>query len=391
MNSLGEIDLKAQKEKRTDTLIWVLRGLISATFLFSGFSKLYPHIEVFEHDLVIKGITNWTGAHYLSRALISFELFIGIAFLQNHYFRKIIVPASFLLLAAFSVYLSYSLYLDGNKGNCGCFGQVLPMTPLEALIKNIVLMGLVAYIYIKTEVSGPHWHIPVMLLEAIGFLILLLSPIPLQSISQPFTPVNISRNAEVNTAPTASSNVTNAAPSINSNPVATQPTSSIKLFQKSSTSNLPQSNSSKQSATGNQQSTTPQQAKTSSPFAKYTTFSDKKTTDLDNGIKLIALFDPDCEHCMKAATKIANLRKSGLSLPPMYILFLEGNEDKIPNFFNVTGLNEPYMVIGAIDFFQFLKNSPPRVVLLNNGAIAGDWESEDFDESNFKATVEKAK
>ena len=386
MDSLAIDNNKTQKDKRTDTLIWILRGIISATFLFSGYTKLHPHIEFFEHDLVNKGITGWMGAHYLSRALISFELFIGVAYLQNHYFRKIIVPASFLLLAAFSVYLSYTLFLDGNKGNCGCFGQILPMTPLQALIKNIVLMGIVAFIYIKTRINSPKWHIPFMMLEAIGFFMLLQFPIPVESKPQPFVAMPLSADTIAHSSPLIPINSSQSDIAPKDDKMTVKPASNAASpVQNSSKSNQQSSPKNNQSTTGNQQLT-----KTTSPFAKYTTFSDKKATNLDDGVKLIALFDPDCDHCMRAATKIANLRKNGLNLPPMYILFLEGNDDKIPNFFTVTGLNEPYMVVGALDFFQFLKNSPPRVVLLNNGAIAGDWESEDFDEANFKAAVEKS-
>ena len=33
------------------------------------------------------------------------------------------------------------------SGNCGCMGQAIPMTPLEALIKNLITIGLLIYLY----------------------------------------------------------------------------------------------------------------------------------------------------------------------------------------------------------------------------------------------------
>ena len=42
------------------------------------------------------------------------------------------------MLTFFTVHLLIQIYLTGNQGNCGCFGALLPMTPLEAIIKNVV-------------------------------------------------------------------------------------------------------------------------------------------------------------------------------------------------------------------------------------------------------------
>ena len=46
-----------------------------------------------------------------------------------------------ILLSLFSFHLAIQA-ISGDASNCGCFGELIPMTPLEALIKNILTIGL---------------------------------------------------------------------------------------------------------------------------------------------------------------------------------------------------------------------------------------------------------
>ena len=133
-----------------NNLILALRIATTVLFVFSAVAKLYP-IEAFEKQLVDLGFASWTSAPYLSRAIIGFEAFLGFAFLQKNYLRSFFIPATAALLAVFCIHLAYTIYTTGNSGNCGCFGQLIKMTPLEALIKNIVTLGLLGYLYTLTK------------------------------------------------------------------------------------------------------------------------------------------------------------------------------------------------------------------------------------------------
>jgi hypothetical protein len=80
--------------------------------------------------------------------IIAAEIALGIAVLQNQYIKRFIIPVTIGLLAIFCIHLSMEMYKHGAmNGNCGCFGQWLPMTPLEAFLKNIVTIGLLIYLY----------------------------------------------------------------------------------------------------------------------------------------------------------------------------------------------------------------------------------------------------
>ena len=73
-----------------------IRLFISGLFLFSAFAKLYPTpiyviTKVFEEGQLIPMGFSETLAPYISRFIISVELFIGLAILQNNYLKRLII------------------------------------------------------------------------------------------------------------------------------------------------------------------------------------------------------------------------------------------------------------------------------------------------------------
>ena len=127
------------------------RILISALFLLSAIAKLYPTplygiTKVFEEGQLIPMGFSADFAPFLSRLIIGFEFFIAFAILQSHYIKKLVIPSTILLLTVFSIDLSLDVFA-GNNENCGCFGQLIPMTPVEALIKNILTIFILVFIY----------------------------------------------------------------------------------------------------------------------------------------------------------------------------------------------------------------------------------------------------
>ena len=120
----------------------IIRVLVSALFLFSAFAKLYPTpmygiTKVFEEGQLIPMGFSEGIVPYFSRSIIAIEFFIAFAILQINYLKKLVIPTSILMLIIFSLHLAYSIFL-GDSENCGCFGELIPMSPLQALIKNII-------------------------------------------------------------------------------------------------------------------------------------------------------------------------------------------------------------------------------------------------------------
>jgi len=80
---------------------------------------------------------------------------------------------------------------------------------------------------------------------------------------------------------------------------------------------------------------------------------------------------------METARKLGKAKKEWNKFPSLYILFL-GEEDQVKGFFEVAETIFSYKIISPQTFFPLIKNYPPRIVLLNNGNIIGDWGYENF-------------
>ena len=130
------------------TALPFLSIVLGVIFLFSGYSKLYP-IEPFEFTFVDLGIINWEAAPFIARIFIGLEFFIGVLFIFNFQLKKIAYKLSSITLIVFSIYLFLILFFKGNTGNCGCFGSMIEMTPLQALLKNGIMLSLIYVLYKK--------------------------------------------------------------------------------------------------------------------------------------------------------------------------------------------------------------------------------------------------
>lgn len=133
------------KEKIIKAIFILLTSLMGLLFIYSGYTKLYP-IEPFEYTFVDLGVSNWTLAPFIARLLISLEFFIGLMLLFNLYLKRFTIKLTMVTLLFFSVYLVLMMAINGNNGNCGCFGEALVMSPLQALLKNAVMLVIAALI-----------------------------------------------------------------------------------------------------------------------------------------------------------------------------------------------------------------------------------------------------
>ncbi len=116
---------------------------MGAIFIYSGYAKLDPRepsIEPFEYTFVDIGLVNWQLAPFVARLLIGLEFLIGLLLIVNVNLKKFTYKLGITVLVIFCIYLILLISFNGNKGNCGCFGTKLAMTPLQALIKNAVML-----------------------------------------------------------------------------------------------------------------------------------------------------------------------------------------------------------------------------------------------------------
>jgi thiol-disulfide isomerase/thioredoxin len=326
-----------------NTIAWILRILISLLFLVSAVAKMDP-IWGFEKQMVDLGIADWCSAPYFARIMLGIELAVAIAILQPHYLKKFVIPATILLLIVFCTHLSIEMVKHGAmNGNCGCFGQLIPMTPLEAFFKNIVTIGLLVWLYkITIEKEFQHrFTIP---------LIIWLASTLFVFIAFPFCPCK------------AESTITEMDASINPDSLLVQnnPIDTLISAVPAETT-IPTS--------PENVVVDPGPVKATSPFSKYAVFNGKKV-NIDQGKAIICFFAPGCDHCQATAKELAKMSKNK-DFPPVYIFFMDEEAEKIPAFFKFAEREFPYKIMDIPTFWTVIgpDGETPGVHYLWNGNI----------------------
>ena len=314
-----------KKVSESPAFVWFLRVLISALFFVSAVAKMYPSPEIglikyFEIKQLVQGLGfNEILAQYFSRSIIAFEFFIAISVLLNNYLKRIIYPISILLLVAFTTHLTY-LVFQGNDGNCGCFGELIPMTPLEAIIKNIITILILYFLYQKTpkNLSSNFRSLIILMLSCLLFMFI-------------YVPLRSNQKVQENTKM-----------SLNQ---VTSPLRSNQKVQENTKMSLNQ---------------------VTSPYSKYIS-----QTDIDSGEKILCFFAPGCDHCQLAASQIKELQNNIEDFPEVYVVFLEEEPEKIPKFLNKAGADFKYEIMDILNFMEVFgfDYDTPGIVYLNNGNV----------------------
>ncbi len=337
----------------------LIRILIGSLFVFSGSVKLFP-IEYFEMQLLAHGITNWLIIVVLARFVIVVEIFTGIMFLLNYNLKSFFIPFAIFLLSIFSLDLIITILLQGFGGNCGCFGQIIEMTPPEALLKNVFLIILLIY-FLKLKPKGNEYNIQALSAFFIIIFIAVFEVSPVRSNTVSFVNSNAGNEYEQN-----GSNYFNSKEKLNNNRI------DIKDSDEFKNGNVP----------GGFVDVKP---KIIDPdIAGYLTkfisspvlFSGNKKVSLNKGEKILAVLDMECNSCKETAKKLVRLEKES-RFSEIYLL-LYGSQSEVPSFIKKINSNFEYKVIGDDVFFSLISGSPPAVFLLKDGKPVYAWNFETF-------------
>lgn len=169
--------------------ISILKGsvsiLLGITFLISAYLKLFP-IELFEFSFIEIHIANWDTAPFIARIFLALEFFLGLMLIFNYNGgNKKLAQITFATLVIFTIYLILIILIQGNSGNCGCFGTFIKMTPLESIVKNVLLMSLNAILFIAPTNQNLSTNKSIFLSAAVASLISPFIINPLNSTSPP--------------------------------------------------------------------------------------------------------------------------------------------------------------------------------------------------------------
>ena len=130
-------------------ILHITRFLLALAFIYSAYSKLFP-AEPFELYVFSLGFLNWLNTTIAVRLLIALELFIGLSLIINIYTKQIL-KLTLGLLIGFTIYLIYITIFNSVIEDCGCFGDKLKLTPIESIIKNIILLFTSVFLYLKNK------------------------------------------------------------------------------------------------------------------------------------------------------------------------------------------------------------------------------------------------
>ena len=124
------------------------RIFLGIVFVFSAYTK-FVGPGFFEITLIDQGLLSSRGqAQHAARFLIGFEFALGLLMLLPYYTKQLMAIAN-LMLIGFTIHLGY-LWAIGDNENCGCFGEMISMSPAESIVKNILMLAVSAWLWIKS-------------------------------------------------------------------------------------------------------------------------------------------------------------------------------------------------------------------------------------------------
>lgn len=153
----------------------VVRWFVGLLFIFSGLVKLNDpmgtaikmeeYFEVFSSDIS-------SVFHYLVPLALEIGLFVvilevilGVAVLINYQMKW--TAWILMLLIVFFTFLTFYSAAFNKVTDCGCFGDAMPLTPWQSFGKDIILLILIIFIFIRKK----HYKSKMSLRTGSGILI----------------------------------------------------------------------------------------------------------------------------------------------------------------------------------------------------------------------------
>ena len=154
----------------------IIQLLLAIIFLFSAYTKAVGP-GFFEITLMDQGVaSNRFIAAYMARFFIGLEFALGFLMLFPFYIKQL-MQFTFFLLGGFTLHLIY-LWSIGDTDNCGCFGEMISMTPEQSIIKNIIMLAIALAVFKTAETKKIKKTIPVVISAVTIISMWIILPIP---------------------------------------------------------------------------------------------------------------------------------------------------------------------------------------------------------------------
>lgn len=160
------------------------RIIVGALFIFSGLVKaidplglaykMQEFFEVWAADGYFKNLMEWLHHYALgfSIFMITLEVLLGTALIIG--WQKKLTTWLLLLLTLFFTFLTSYVLFSGKIRACGCFGDCIPLTPVQTFTKDIILTILIIVILVGQKHIKPilkNWMLHLKMAGAAVFTI----------------------------------------------------------------------------------------------------------------------------------------------------------------------------------------------------------------------------
>ncbi len=360
-----------------DLLVKIGRLILSFLFIFGAVSKLIsmPFFDGMVAELLLgqNYFDNPSGMlwiQWFTRILVAAELVLGIAILQNRWFKNLVLPATLGMLVIFTIHLFYEGFKQVNgftEGNCGCFGDILPMTNLESIIKNIIGMAIGVFVWLKYKKDNAFasWVAPTFL----GVITLFTLSFGVKSyeakvIAPSTEELGITEMPQENHPIDTAMNTTSEEEGMTTKPI-------IKLKE----------DKPKETNPGVVKKATPSD-KTLELLYKYAPAIESQ--NLAYGSKLVCLFSMTCSHCQEVYADLVSMKSSG-KLPNIYLVNY-GTDYEQNYFFSQAGnIKSPHTRTEEFSNFKRMLEGKtyPRMLYVKDGKIVKEWDVDTYEKVGF--------
>ena len=161
------------------TIVTISRVVVGTLFIFSGMVKaidplglaykMQEFFEVWAADGYFKSLMGWLNNYAVGFAIfmITLEVVLGVALLVG--WQKKLTSWLLFLLTLFFTFLTAFVLFSGKIRACGCFGDCIPLTPIQTFTKDIVLTILIIVLLFGQKYMQPLFK------KMIGVVVVLLS------------------------------------------------------------------------------------------------------------------------------------------------------------------------------------------------------------------------
>ncbi len=136
-------------------LLFIFSGLVKAIDPKGLAFKMQEFFEAWSGSGFMPGLMKTFDEYALlfSIIMITLEVVVGVALLIG--WKKKITSIVLLLLMIFFTFLTSYVLFTGKIRACGCFGDCIPLTPIQTFTKDIVLVILAFILLLNTKYISP--------------------------------------------------------------------------------------------------------------------------------------------------------------------------------------------------------------------------------------------